>query len=259
MRNLPTELVESQSSIRIIEYDINTDSGGPGRWRGGVGQTLTVESLCDDGIIIVAGLDRMRFPTFGVAGGRPGAPMRAVLNRGRAGEKQLGKVHELYVRRGDTVTILMPGGGGFGDPLQRDPQAVLSDVLRGFVTAVAAERDYGVIIRESAVDLAASATYRAAHSHDAAPSAITFSRERLDWEEIFPDGLLRDLNRLLYALPKSVRQQTRRQLFEIAVPGILAHDRPPLAALVDDKQAASARLRDALVQFSRKSSVERAA
>src|SRR5215469_14727372 len=98
MKNQPIELVEAQSSARIIEYDIRQDSGGPGRWRGGVGQTLTVEVLCDGGILLARGMDRMRFPSWGVANGRPGATMCAILNRGRSDERVLGKIHELHVR-----------------------------------------------------------------------------------------------------------------------------------------------------------------
>ena len=147
MRNQPTELVEAQSSIRILDYDVRPDSGGPGQWRGGMGQTITIEILCDGGIFLARGLDRMRFPPFGVAGGQPGATLRIIQNRGRADEKALGKIHELHVRRGDTVTLLMPGGGGVGDPMLRDPGAVLADVIRGVVSVEAAERDYGVVVR----------------------------------------------------------------------------------------------------------------
>ncbi len=99
---------------------------------------MTVEVLCDGGILLARGMDRMRFPSWGVAGGRPGAPMRAILNLGRSDERLLGKLHELHVRRGDTLTLMMPGGAGFGDPFERDPDAVLSDVRRGFVSVAAA-------------------------------------------------------------------------------------------------------------------------
>src|SRR4051794_26746410 len=132
MRNHPTELVEAQSSLRVLEYDIRPDSGGPGQWRGGVGQAISIEILCDGGVFLARGLDRMRFPPWGVAGGQPGAPMRIILNQGRPGERPLGKIHELHIKRGDTLTVLMPGGGGFGDPLRRDPESVRRDVERGF-------------------------------------------------------------------------------------------------------------------------------
>jgi N-methylhydantoinase B len=246
MRNHPTETVEAQSSVRVLDYDIRPDSGGPGQWRGGVGQAITVEILCDGGIFLARGLDRIRFPAFGVAGGQPGAPMRIILNRGRDGETLLGKIHELHVRRGDTVTLLMPGGGGFGDPLKRDPEAVRVDVLRGFVTPEIAERDYGVVMRGDAVDEAATEAARKRRSNSDAPRAFTFGADRDAWEAIFDDTTMRELNQLLYALPKAIRQETRTRIFEAAIPGISAPPRGTLAALPENPAEATQRLRAAM-------------
>ncbi len=248
MRNQPTELVEAQSSIRVLDYDIRPDSGGPGRWRGGVGQAITVEILCDGGIFLARGLDRIRFPAFGVAGGQPGAPMRIIENRGRAGERILGKIHELHVRRGDTVTVLMPGGGGYGDPLQRDPALVAGDVLRGFVTAAAAERDYGVILRNGALDIAATDAARRRRSNTDPPRDFTFGPERDAWDSVFTDATMREINRRLYALPKALRQDVRTRLFEAAIPGIAAPAHGAPGTLLPDPDAARDRLRRAMAE-----------
>ncbi len=248
MRNHPTELVEAQSSIRVLDYDIRPDSGGPGQWRGGVGQAITVEILCDGGIFLARGLDRMRFPAFGVAGGHPGATLRIILNRGRTDARLLGKIHELHVRRGETVTLLMPGGGGFGDPLKRDPAAVLDDVLRGFVTVTGAERDYGVVVRGDALDEEATTAVRQRRSNTDPPRDFTFGPERDAWESVFTDATMQRMNRHLYRLPKSVRQDARTHLFEAAIPGISAPSRAPDAPLLPDPEAAAARLRAALPQ-----------
>jgi N-methylhydantoinase B len=247
MKNQPIELVEAQSSLRFVEYDIRPDSGGPGQWRGGVGQALTVQILCDGGIFLARGMDRMRFPGWGVAGGRPGAPLRAILNRGRPDERVLGKIHELHVRKGDTVTLLMPGGAGFGDPFRRDPEAVLSDVERGFVTVEGAARDYGVAITDGSIDRRETEALRAKLSN-AEPFA--FDPERAAWESVFTDDRIGRLNRHLYSLPKAIRQDVRTHLFEIAVPGISSPTRPPLAQLMSDAQAAAARLDEALAQMA---------
>lgn len=248
MKNQPIELVEAQSSARIIEYDIRPDSGAPGKWRGGVGQSLTVEVLCDGGILLARGMDRMRFPSWGVAGGRPGAPMRAVLNLGRPDERLLGKLHELHVRRGDTLTLLMPGGAGFGDPFERDPDAVLSDVRRGFVSVAAAASDYGVSVVGGTVDAALTAKLRAGRANTTA--TFNFGPERELWEAVFTDARMQALNRHLYALPKALRQEVRAQVLERAVPGICSPDRPPLAELVRDPAAAAARLEAALAELA---------
>jgi N-methylhydantoinase B len=246
MKNQPIEQVEAQSSLRIVEYDIRVDSGGPGQWRGGVGQSLTVQILCDGGIFLARGLDRMRFPGWGVAGGRPGAPLRAILNRGRPGERVLGKIHELHVRNGDTVTLLMPGGAGFGDPFLRDPEAVLSDVRRGFVSVEAAARDYGVAIADEKIDANQTEALRARRSNADPPAAFGFDPERAAWESVFTDARMSELNRCLYAMPKVRRQDVRASLFEAAVPGISSPTRPPLTELMSDPAAAAARLDAAL-------------
>jgi N-methylhydantoinase B len=246
MRNHPTEQVEAQSSVRTLEYDIRPDSGGPGQWRGGAGQAITVEILCDGGIFLARGLDRIRFPAFGVAGGQPGAALRVVLNRGRADERELGKIAELHIKRGETFTLLMPGGGGFGDPLQRDPDAVRGDVLRGYVTEAGAARDYGVVIHDGVVDADATAAARLRRSNTDPPRPFTFSPERDAWESIFDDATMRAINRHLYALPKAVRQDVRADLFEKIVPGVSERARKSLLEICPDLAAARAR-RDAVL------------
>ncbi len=247
MRNHPLELVEATSSIRIVEYDIRPDSGGPGKWRGGVGQSITGEVVCDGGIILARGLDRMRFPAWGVAGGLPGGKMEAIYNRGRPDERRLGKIHELHMRRGDTITLNLPGGGGYGDPLERDPARVLADVLGGFVSSAAAERDYGVVIADGAVDAQRTAALRASRQGEAAARGkFGFGPDRERWEAVFTDDVMNELNRKLYALPKAVRQDVRRTVFEAAVPGIAASSGQPVAELIPDPAAARARLREAL-------------
>jgi len=204
MKNHPTELVEAQRSLLVLEYDIRTASGGPGQWRGDVGQMLSFEVLCDGGIVLARGFDQMRFQAWGVAAGRAGAPMRAILNHGRPGERVLGKIHELHVRRGDTFTLLTPGGAGFGDPLLRDPDAVLGDVSRGFVSVAGAVRDYGVAIRDGRVDGEETTLLRGRRLNADATAHFSFDPERAMWEAVFTDPRMQALNSHLYALLKVV-------------------------------------------------------
>ena len=243
MRNHPLETVENDSGVVTREYDIRPDSGGPGQWRGGVGQTMTIEILRDGGVIVARGMERMRFPPWGIAGGKPGAVLMSVFNRGRPDERQVGKIHELRVDAGDTLTILMPGGGGFGDPYLRDPDDVLEDVTRGFVSNVGAARDYGVVIAGDDVDRAATEALRRRRTRENDRPDFDFGPEREAWEAVFDDPTMGELNRRLLELPKSVRAHRRQRIFEDAVPGLAADGEMVLAILLADADSVRERLR----------------
>ncbi len=247
LNNHPIETVEADTGTVIREYDVFTDSGGPGRWRGGVGQVLTVEILRDGGIIMARGMDRMRFPAFGVQGGKPGAPFRAVLNKGRADERLLPKIDQLHVNAGDTVTILNPGASGYGDPYLREPKKVRTDVELGFVSRSAAASEYGVVIDDDgAVDADATKKARDGHVRDNYRAEFDFGPEREAWEAVFDDETMEEINRHLYALPKSVRQETRRRIFEKTIPDLPIAGGTPLAQVMADADAAKVRLRRAM-------------
>ena len=184
IRNNPLEIVESECGVVVREWDIRTDSGGPGRWRGGVGQLITVEILRDGGIIYGHGMERMRFPAWGVFGAKPAQRFRCILNRGRSNEQHLGKIDQVPVNAGDTVTMMMPGGGGYGDPLERDLEAVLRDVRQGFVSVEGAARDYGVAVVDGRIDSEATRELRAQKPRNRRNLTFDFGSEREAWESV---------------------------------------------------------------------------
>jgi N-methylhydantoinase B len=247
MQNHPLETVEADSGVLIRRYDLRPDSGGPGKWRGGVGQVITAEILRDGSTVLARGMERLRFPSFGVFGGKPGKTVRAFLNRGREGERELSKIDQLPVKAGDQVTFLMPGGGGYGDPYLRDPAKVLGDVDLGFVSSKAAARDYGVVIKRGAIDEAATKKRRQGRVKENVGADFDFGPEREAWEAVFDDATMRTLNRHLYALPKSVRQSLRRRIFEHALPDLpVAGGGRTLASVMADADAIRARLAKAM-------------
>ena len=249
MRNHPVESVESDMGIVFRNYDIRPDSGGPGKWRGGVGVVITVEVLRDGGSFLSRGMERLRFPPYGVLGGKPGEGLRAILNLGRDNEKQLTKFDQLPVSAGDTLTFMMAGGGGYGDPFERDPKLVQSDVDVGFVTRAATRRDYGVVIDDKgAVDEAATAKCRARRVKDNIRADFDFGPEREAWERVFDDKTMWELNRRLFELPKSVRQDKRRWVIEQAVPDLPRAGAGSLADVLVDADAARKRLKKAMAQ-----------
>src|SRR4029079_18495476 len=136
------------------------DSGGPGRFRGGLAARLDFEVFQPDSILTARGMDRFVFQPWGLNGGRPGAKGDAWLNPGTPQATRLGKITMLRLNLGEILSIRSPTGGGFGDPLQRRPESVPADGRSGYVTATSAREDYGVIVANGEVDATATAALR---------------------------------------------------------------------------------------------------
>jgi N-methylhydantoinase B len=238
MNNHPLESVEADAGVIIRNYDICTDSGGAGEWRGGVGQQITVEIVRDGGKVLARGMERQRFRSWGTMGGKPSQPLRAIFNKGQADELTLAKIDELTVKAGDTLTIYMPGGPGYGDPYRRSPEKVGRDVVLGFVSRGAAKSDYGVVIGDDGrVDVATTRRIRAARVHGKVHTDFDFGPEREAWDAAFDDDLMTAFNRKLYALPKSVRGERRRRIFEAAIPDLPPSGDPRFLKVVMDPDA----------------------
>ena len=144
-RNNPIEDVETHLPLRVLRYELREDSGGAGKWRGGLGAVREIGFL-DDGGASVEG-DGHKFRPWGFLGGHDGATAELVLRRATGERIALpSKVPHMAVRAGDVFACVGPSGGGYGDPLERDPEAVRQDVIDGIVSPEAARRDYGVVI-----------------------------------------------------------------------------------------------------------------
>lgn len=146
--NYPVEYLNSSFPVRMRRYAIHADSGGPGRWRGGCGVIREFELLCDEATLSLRIGNVVEAP-YGVAGGLAAGAGRAVVNPGTDRQRDLAPLSDgTVLRRGDILRIETGGGGGWGHPYDRPAEQVRLDVLRGFVSAVAAERDYGVTLVE---------------------------------------------------------------------------------------------------------------
>ncbi len=158
--NYPVEFLELGYPVRLLRYGINQDSGGPGRQRGGCGLVREYEILADHAVLAMR-IDGVAHPPWGVAGGMGGGSGRAVVNPGTPGERQLAPLSDGNVlRRGDVLLLETGGGGGHGHPFDRPAEAVLGDVLDGFVSEAAALQHYGVALRGGTVDTDATAARR---------------------------------------------------------------------------------------------------
>jgi len=156
--NVPNEFLERYFPMRIERYETAPDSGGAGLHRGGNGIHMTYRFL-EPGVIAIHD-DRWFVPPWGVNGGQPGARARKILEKPDGSQTVVAnKLEQLPVEAGDQLHFITWGGGGWGDPLDRDPELVAREVTQGLVTAKGAER-YGVVLNDGAVDVAATAALR---------------------------------------------------------------------------------------------------
>jgi N-methylhydantoinase B len=148
------------------------DRSGPGKFRGGTPYRRDYRLLADEAILQVRA-DRQVHRPYGLYGGEPGAPSVNVLNPESDPKPLPGKV-TLTIRAGDVFRHELAGGGGWGDPLERDPERVLSDVRDELITEEFAREAYGVAIDRAAwtIDAAATGTLRAAHRATRSPGPL---------------------------------------------------------------------------------------
>ena len=157
--NVPNEFIEAYFPLRIDQYETIPDSGGAGLHRGGNGLSVAYEFLAD-GQIAIHDERWLTYP-WGVRGGDPGMRSTKRLVRNDGSEEWLpAKCDGIRVQVGDVLYFNTWGGGGWGDPLERDPELVRTDVDRGLVTAGGARR-YGVVIADGAIDAGATEALRA--------------------------------------------------------------------------------------------------
>jgi N-methylhydantoinase B len=153
----PVEIIESEFPTRLTRFELIQDSGGAGEFRGGLGLRREYLNLADARFSIRS-MKHIIAP-HGIKDGKDGRTGDIWINPDKDGAKRLPTRYPDYpLKEGDVFRLDTPGGGGFGDPLTRDPQHVLADVLSGYVSAEAAERDYGVVLDKigRAVDEAAT-------------------------------------------------------------------------------------------------------
>lgn len=153
---VPSEVMEALAPMVMHRRELRMDSGGPGRARGGLGQTMEIELLTDEPYLFSGLYERVKHAAPGLHGGAAGAAGNLFTNNQVELEPKISALVSA-----DTVPVLeMPGGGGYGPAIERDPALVLEDVRDGYVSVESAERDYGVIIETEAWSVNEAATSR---------------------------------------------------------------------------------------------------
>jgi N-methylhydantoinase B len=139
MMVMPAETWESMTGLRIVSRSLRADSGGPGQYRGGLGQHIVMRNDSGHPLTVYIMGCRTEFPAQGVCGGRAGALRKYLVNG-----KEVHPKGRYDLAPGEVIELLDAGGGGYGDPAKRDPRAIDDDIRQGFLTRAAAERDYGI-------------------------------------------------------------------------------------------------------------------
>jgi N-methylhydantoinase B len=160
VRNAPIESIEQKCPVIVEARELRPDSGGPGKYRGGLGLRLQVRAL-EEGRWGLPPHRRNTYPPWGLWGGKPG---RGGSNWVKTPEDQEWKptgIYRLPVTKQAVIRAETTGGGGWGDPLERDPQMVLTDFLNGYISRQGARDDYGVVIDDrDLIDLKATDALR---------------------------------------------------------------------------------------------------
>jgi N-methylhydantoinase B len=162
-RRVPVEVEENEGLGRVVRFELVPDSGGAGRWRGGLGTCM--ELLTPEPAFAMLDFDRAKFPPWGLFGGEDGMPGHGEVYK--PGEPPIsGSRVALQVPAGTRVVATNNGGGGWGDPLERDLAAIEWDLRQGYVSREAAARDYGVVFAaDGGIDSDATERRRAAVRH----------------------------------------------------------------------------------------------
>jgi N-methylhydantoinase B len=162
MASFSVEVIEAENPLEVLDYEFVPDTGGAGKFRGGMSQRKTWRMLADEGILQVRA-DRQTHRPYGLQGGGPGAAGRNVLDPGLPTEQKLHAKLTMTLRQGQLFRHQLPGAGGWGDALERDLALVAKDMRDGLVTIEGAARNYGVVARGDPpeIDTAATETLRA--------------------------------------------------------------------------------------------------
>ncbi len=158
-RNNPVEVLEIKGPLLIDHYGYRPDTGGPGKHRGGVGISRVYRFLAPATAIAI--LYKTVSPPWGINGGKEADPNHVLIDPGTEQEQRKGSSYN-FLEAGQVLANNTGGGGGWGNPFERDPALVAKDVRNGFVSVEAAERDYGVAVDPATfnVDTTRTATLR---------------------------------------------------------------------------------------------------
>lgn len=226
LRNIPIESIESDVGVRFNHYRLRPDSGGAGEYRGGAGIEVEFELLEPEATITSRAMDRYIFHPWGRLGGEPGSRGFTKLDAGD-GKDDIGKIDVLDLDGGDILSVGTPGGGGYGNPLDRNPEEVLRDVKRGLLSKSSAKEEYGVVLTDNlSIDAEATEAERNNQRSDEERTAFDFGTARARYETVWSDEFVSELNQELRAYPPRLQTLLRERVCEAIEAAIEDGDHP---------------------------------
>jgi len=220
LKNTPIEITESEVPIHFLRYGLWPDSGGPGKFRGGMSTVMEFRVSSPNTVVTARNRNRSRFASWGVLGGHAGIVSRFTKNPGTEASIELGNIDVVACDPGDVIRVIGPGAGGYGSPLERDPQRVLQDVRCGLISARAARDTYGVSLRDDAVDSAATQALRRQLAAQAgAATHFDHGQARRDFESVWTRDRYALLTAFLASAPVAWRHFLKRKVFDAVQQG----------------------------------------
>jgi N-methylhydantoinase B len=246
-RNTPVESLEADIPIVIRRYHLIPDSGGAGRYRGGMGVRLDFQVFHPDSVVAARGMERFKMQPWGLDGGHCGAAGQAIVNPDTDRAHAVGKFDVLRLEPGDVISFRWPAGAGYGDALEREPQRVYADWKAGLVSTESARNLYGVVLGRDSVDEDGTRELRDQLAGSRGPrTGFDFGPYRRALEHRWPPELAEETARLVSTLPSAVRDYVKHDLFRTIV-AIAETQQPTRSDLLEAWKAVLARLERALV------------
>ena len=214
LKNTPIEVNEVEVPIRFLRYGLQPDTAGAGRYRGGLATVMSFVVSSPNTIVTARNRNRSRFNSWGAQGGQAGSLSSFTKNPGTERAVELGNIDVVTCEPGDVIQVIGPGAGGWGDPFERQPEAVLRDVQRGFLSADKALAQYGVVLAAGRIDEAATRLRRAARPQGAGQAALfDFGPHRTAYERIWTPARYALLTEFLSQMPVMWRHFLKHKIF----------------------------------------------